>query len=111
MHSKEPRNMPPGCSVRAIISVSAVAKALIVLLLWVVPPLSGQEGGRQVSLPHDWSSRHVIYTKKLTEEDLKRARNEPRFYHSWLLQGHAVISSTRPISKGVSIAATTWWTT
>ncbi len=74
-------------STRAITHTLSIT--LMVLLLWAVPSLQAQHEDKHVSLPQDWSSHHVIFTKKLTMEDLERARNNPRFYHSWLLQGHA----------------------
>ena len=58
------------------------------LFLLVAPPLFTQQADGRISLVQDWSSHHVIYTQKLTAEDWERAKRDPRFYHSWLLQGH-----------------------
>jgi len=90
MPSTKPCSMAQGGERARSLLYARRWKAPIVLLLWVVPQLSGQEGGKRISLPQDWSSHYVIYTKKLSIEDLERAKNEPRFYHSWLLLGHVL---------------------
>jgi hypothetical protein len=55
-----------------------------------------RETGPRVSLPIDWSHRHLIYTASGSVEDMLAVRNDPRFLHSWLL--HRSLQAKFPIT-------------
>jgi hypothetical protein len=81
-------------------TLSIVAAFGMLITFGVTSPLSGQDvgvgqdwaSGGQLSLPVDWSFNHVIYTGNLksdhTAEHATKMKNDPRLFHSWLLQGH-----------------------
>jgi len=48
-------------------------------------PANAAELTPHVGLPQDWSSRHVIYTRNGSVEDMMKVRDDPRFLHSFLL--------------------------
>src|SRR5262249_34728024 len=51
----------------------------LVALAWI---LTGQAAGpvkRRVSLPSDWSHRHVVFSNPTTAEEYARVANEPRY--------------------------------
>ena len=65
---------------------SDMARAGILLLasLSAVLLLPGQENPsslKRISMPHDWSHRHVIFSKPSTNEQSMRVRQDPRFWH------------------------------
>ena len=76
-------------------SVFGFAQRLLLsgsLLLSLTAALSAQEApadlvpqAPHVGVPEDWSTRHVIYTRNGSVEDMMKVRNDPRFLNSFLI--------------------------
>jgi len=47
--------------------------------------LRGQEPSphARISLPHDWSHRHVVFSNPTTQEQSLRVKRDARFWHQW----------------------------
>lgn len=82
-------------------SVFGIAQRFLLggtLLLCLTGALSAQDAPADlipqrplVGVPEDWSTRHVIYTRNGSVEDMMKVRNDPRFLNSFLL--HAMAES------------------
>ncbi len=101
------------------LSVVAVALALVIASC-VSVPVYGQDAGLdlapggQLSLPSDWSSKHVIYSgafkgnsRTSAGEQASKMKNDPRLLHSWLLQGHLPMATTAPRVNSAPLVSST----
>ena len=95
--------------------LSIVAMALgMVIALGFTTPLFGQEVGvgagwatnGRLPLPMDWSTRHVVYTGNSKAgsviDQISKAKNDPRLFNSWLLQGHLPTGQTSTPAKAAT---------
>lgn len=72
------------------LSVRLVTWVCAVLMLTALACAQDSPEASGVSIPHiglpqDWSTRHVIYTRNGSVEDMMKVRDDPRFLHSFLL--------------------------
>jgi hypothetical protein len=60
--------------------VGLVVMVSLALLLWGQEPSSSQP---RISLPQDWSHRHVVFSNPTTLEQSLRVKQDARFWHQW----------------------------
>ncbi|HZQ22004.1 MAG TPA: hypothetical protein VFA89_04325 [Terriglobales bacterium] len=84
-----------GDNVRVLRSILATVFIFGVLALTMCAQESRNEGPR-ISLPLDWSHRHVIYTGSGSVEDMMAVRSDPRFLQSWFT--HRSMQAKFPIA-------------
>jgi hypothetical protein len=68
---------------RAILCVGTLLMATGILSAQEAPA-NPASSGQQFGIPEDWSTRHVIYTRNGSVEDMLKLRNDPRFLNSML---------------------------
>ena len=81
---------------------AAMLSAAFWVLACLITPAFGQgmvKPDGSVSVPVDWSSKHVLFTAGYTPERVAKMREEPRVYAQWLRYGNAppgLIRERRP---------------
>lgn len=63
--------------------MTGLISALTLSMVWVALSTHGQ-GHVRVSLPQDWSHRHLVFTPPSSFEQAWRLQQEPRFWHQML---------------------------
>jgi hypothetical protein len=77
-------------------------------LLMLAASLCAQEGllsppVPQFGVPEDWTTRHVIYTRNGSEQDMMAVRGDPRFLNSFLL--HSMREHPLQLQPSASVGA------
>ena len=68
---------------RAFRVMTGLIRALTLAMAWVVLSAHGQ-GHVRMSLPEDWSHRHLVFTPPSSIEQAWKLQQEPRFWHQVL---------------------------
>ena len=68
-----------------VVGVGVCAAAWLAKSVFHTPgKASAQSGHVRVSLPEDWSHRHVVFSAVDNVQSLAAIRQEPRLLHQWL---------------------------
>jgi hypothetical protein len=69
----------------------------VAFLIWGQEPPSSQS---RISLPHDWSHRHVVFSNPTTLDQTMRVQQDPRFWHQWLRRNvRQAVPTAEPVSE------------
>ncbi len=87
-------------SSRVVVSgVALVGMIGLAFALWGHEPPSSPA---RISLPHDWSHRHVVFSNPTTLEQSLRVRQDARFWHQWYRRN---IHQAVPVAESASTFA------
>src|SRR5271155_2195458 len=93
---------PPSENAAFLARFSALLLTAFGLAISFAAPAFGQgvaKSDGSVSVPMDWSSRHVLFNAGFMTEQAATMWNEPRAYAEWLLHGNAPADSGPPQSS------------
>src|SRR6266498_5784016 len=48
-----------------------------------------------LSVPDDWTHRHVIFSGPRSQADADKMRSDPRYWHQWLLHNRSTTSGAK----------------
>src|SRR5713101_9656623 len=71
--------------------MKVLRRARLLALLAIVVPIAALQADRAkgrkpipMSVPHDWSHRHVMYSAPASVEHAKKLQQQARYWHQWL---------------------------
>ena len=77
----------------------------LVLVLAMKTGVAQEGGGGPLSVPDDWTSRHVIFSGARSEAAAEKLASEPRYLHQWLKHNRPLRRGDRPRESNGRFAA------
>ena len=76
----------------------------LVVLGWVLTGQAAKPAQRGIPLPTDWSHSHVIFSRPVTDDQVRLVGDDPRYWQQWYRQNTTRVLSENPAMSGVEAA-------